>query len=151
MKAKETNTQTAWKSSEWHPIIFPIVQEVSHQGPDYSRQGSGGWVGWIQEDVGVIRVHFRSSLAQAGEWERSESEPAVISTFLTDPWKNYGVLSQDHRCKALHQDQEEEPRTMVTSETDWAPLPETPPIITSRLFAPNLDKNAYLSAHPLVS
>ena len=110
------------------PSSFPLFYwlGVSHQGPDYSRRDGGGWVGWIQEDVGVIRVHFRSYLAQAGEWERSESEPAVISTFLTDPWKNYGVLSQDHRCKALHQDQEEEPRTTVTSETDWAPLPETP-------------------------
>lgn len=155
--------QSAYKTEvaiSCNPVISMTSHHLSHCSIDQEwvtkvQTTQDGVVGGGWDDYKRMWVSSGSTLEatyhRAGEWERSESEPTVISTFLTDPWKNYGVLSQDHKCKDLYQDHRRGTQNHGHLWNWLSPFAENPPIITSRLSAPNLDKNAYLSAHPLVS
>lgn len=80
------------QSSAWHPIIFPIVLLIRSESPRFRllKMGRWGGVGWLQEDVGVIRVHFRSYLPQGRwvgkEWVWANSHLCISYRSLEELW-----------------------------------------------------------------
>lgn len=94
--------QSAYKTEvaiSCNPVISMTSHHLSHCSIDQewvtkvqtTQDGAvGGGVGWLQEDVGVIRVHFRSYLPQGRwvgkEWVWANSHLCISYRSLEELW-----------------------------------------------------------------